>query len=102
MSNPLTVLDPVDVLACCPPLSAQPLTQDHAHDGGLGERDTGVTGDLAVLGQEAGDLGGGQGRHGLGVGTQAGSGRGRLRAAQRGQGGHEQGAGGRAGRDGPA
>ena len=30
MSNPLTVLDPVDALACCPPLSAQPLTQDQA------------------------------------------------------------------------
>ena len=30
MSNPLTVLDPVDVLACCPPLSAQALTQDQA------------------------------------------------------------------------
>ena len=30
MSNPPTVLDPVNALACCPPLSAQPLTQDQA------------------------------------------------------------------------
>jgi ArsR family transcriptional regulator, arsenate/arsenite/antimonite-responsive transcriptional repressor len=30
MSNPLPVLDPVDALACCPPLSAQALSQDQA------------------------------------------------------------------------
>jgi ArsR family transcriptional regulator, arsenate/arsenite/antimonite-responsive transcriptional repressor len=30
MSNPLPVLDPVNALACCPPLSAQALTQDQA------------------------------------------------------------------------
>jgi ArsR family transcriptional regulator len=30
MSNPLTVLDPVDALACCSSLSAQALTQDQA------------------------------------------------------------------------
>lgn len=30
MSNSLQVPDPVDALACCPPLSAQALTQDQA------------------------------------------------------------------------
>ena len=30
MSNPLPVLDAVNALACCPPLSAQALTQDQA------------------------------------------------------------------------
>ncbi|MFY9887887.1 MAG: metalloregulator ArsR/SmtB family transcription factor [Streptosporangiaceae bacterium] len=30
MSNPLPVLDSVNALACCPPLSAQALTQDQA------------------------------------------------------------------------
>ena len=30
MSNPLIVLDPVDALACCPPLSSQALTHDQA------------------------------------------------------------------------
>jgi ArsR family transcriptional regulator, arsenate/arsenite/antimonite-responsive transcriptional repressor len=30
MSNPLPLLDPVNALACCPPLSAQALTQDQA------------------------------------------------------------------------
>jgi ArsR family transcriptional regulator len=30
MSNPLAILDPVKVLACCAPLSAQALTQDQA------------------------------------------------------------------------
>ena len=30
MSNSLPLLDPVNALACCPPLSAQALTQDQA------------------------------------------------------------------------
>jgi ArsR family transcriptional regulator len=30
MSNPPAILDPVNVLACCAPLSAQALTQDQA------------------------------------------------------------------------
>jgi ArsR family transcriptional regulator len=30
VSNPLVLLDPVNALACCPPLSAQALTQDQA------------------------------------------------------------------------
>jgi ArsR family transcriptional regulator len=30
MSKSLTVLDPADTVACCPPLTAQPLSQDQA------------------------------------------------------------------------
>jgi ArsR family transcriptional regulator, arsenate/arsenite/antimonite-responsive transcriptional repressor len=30
MSNPLVVVDPADAVACCPPLTAQALTQDQA------------------------------------------------------------------------
>jgi hypothetical protein len=51
------------------------LTQDHAHDGGLGERDAGSATRVAA-GAKAGDLDGGQRRHRLGVGAQAGSWRG--------------------------
>jgi len=53
------------------------LTQDHAHHRRLGERDAGPFTGL-VAGAEAGDLDGGQPRHRLGIGAQAGSWRGRL------------------------
>ena len=75
--------------------------QDHAHEGGFGERDAGTAGASGSVEVKARDFAGGEACHRLGVGTQPRAGRSRPRPAQRGEGQGQQRTGRGVGRNGP-